>query len=222
MISSPEVVRACIDKVAWSEFLAAHGFRTPRILTDPELADPPFPLFLKPRDGSSSLGAHKITTPEGLAYYRKIIPNAIVQEFVEGVEYTVDVLADLDGKCLCAVPRRRYEVRGGEVSKSQVVMDRRIMDESCRLVETLGGARGEVTVQCFLTGDGEVVFIECNPRFGGGIPLSIRAGADSPRWILEMLLGRSPSATMDAWTDGLYMLRYDQGVFVEADELPRA
>ena len=220
MISSPEMVRACIDKIAWSEALAAHGFRTPRILTDAELTDPPFPLFLKPRDGSSSHGAHKITAPEGLAYFRRIIPNAIVQEFIEGVEYTVDVMAGLDGKCLCAVPRRRCEVRGGEVTKGQAVMNRRIMDESCRLVETLGGARGAVTVQCFLTGDGEVVLIECNPRFGGGIPLSIRAGADSPRWILEMLLGRSSSATMDAWTDGLYMLRYDEGVFVGPDELP--
>ena len=219
MISSPEMVRACIDKVAWSEFLSTHGFRTPRILTDPELADPPFPLFLKPRDGSSSLGAHKITTPEGLAYYRHIIPNAIVQEFIEGVEYTVDVFADFNGRPQCAVPRRRHEVRGGEVSKSHAVLNREIMKEACRLVESLGGAKGMVTVQCFLTDQEQVVFIECNPRFGGGVPLSIRAGADSPRWIIEMLLGREPSITMDGWSDGTYMLRYDEGVFLSKEDL---
>ena len=49
--------------------------------------------------------------------------------------------------------------------------------------------------------------------------MSIRAGADSPRWILELLLGREPSISMDGWTDGMLMLRYDRGIFVLSEDL---
>ena len=218
IISSPNVIRISKDKVRTGEFLRQHGFLTPRILTDEELAAPTFPLFIKPKTGSSSLGAHKIDTPEDLAYYHSVNPDSIIQEFVAGPEYTVDVFADFDGKPRCAVPRRRHEVRGGEVSKGQTVRNLQMMREHCRLVEALGECQGMITIQCFLTPDDEVVFIEINPRFGGGVPLSIRAGADSPRWILELLTGREPVIAMDGWTDGMLMLRYDEGVFVHGKD----
>jgi carbamoyl-phosphate synthase large subunit len=96
-----------------------------------------------------------------------------------------------------------------------------MMAEHCRLVDLLGGCRGMITIQCFLTPRDEIVFIEINPRFGGGVPLSIRAGADSPRWLLELLLGREPEIEMAGWRDGLFMLRYDEGIFVPPEALPR-
>jgi len=219
IISSPEVVRISMDKIRTNNFLRHHGFLTPSILTEQELASPTFPLFMKPKIGSSSLGAHKIDTPQDLTYYRSINPDSIIQEFIEGVEYTVDVFADFQGRPRCAVPRRRHEVRGGEVSKGQTVRNQRMMQEHCRLVELLDGCQGMMTIQCFLTPNDEIVFIEINPRFGGGVPLSIRAGADSPRWILELLLGREPSISMDGWTDSMLMLRYDRGIFVLPEDL---
>ena len=222
IISSPEVIRVAIDKFATAEFLVGNGFSTARILTEEDLASPTFPLFIKPRDGSSSLGAHKIETAKDLAYFCSIIPNPIVQEFVKGNEYTVDVFADFDGKPLCAVPRIRCEVRAGEVSKGQAIAHTRMMQENCRLVEALAGCVGMITIQCFLSPDDTIVFTEINPRFGGGVPLSIRAGADSPRWLLELLTGRKPSARIDDWTAGLLMLRYDKGVFVLPQDLPKA
>lgn len=220
MISAPETVRICIDKCRTSEFLQQHGFATPHILSDAELATPNFPLFLKPRIGSSSLGAHRINSQASLVYHRQAGVDIIVQEFIEGDEYTVDVFADFSGKARCAIPRRRREVRGGEVSKGQATRHDRMMAEACRLVETLGGCLGMITIQCFLTPADEIVFIEINPRFGGGVPLSIRAGADSPRWILELLQGRDPAIDMNGWTDGMLMLRYDEGIFVMPEDLP--
>jgi len=221
VISSADVVRVCVDKVRTDRFLREHGFRMPRLLNESDLESPVYPLFIKPRSGSSSLGAHKIRTATDLAYYRTIDPDSIVQEFVDGVEYTVDVFADFAGRARCAVPRRRYEVRGGEVSKGQAVRHERMMAEHCRLVDTLGGCRGMITIQCFLTPGDEIVFIEINPRFGGGAPLSIRAGADSPRWLLEVLLDREPRIDRNGWTDGLFMLRYDEGIFVPPTALPQ-
>jgi len=222
IISTPEVVRLCVDKVCTERFLKDNGFRTPRIFGEDEFREAGLPLFMKPQDGSSSIHAEKISTQEALAFYHATRPQCIVQEFIEGVEYTVDVFADFDGRPLCAVPRRRHEVRGGEVSKGQVVMHRNMIRENCRVVETLGGCQGMITIQCFLTPDDEIVFIEINPRFGGGVPLSIQAGADTPRWLIELLIGRQPTVALDRLADRLYMLRYDGEIFVHPDRLLRA
>lgn len=220
MISSPEVVGISRNKVRTHEFLRQHGFASPHIFSDEELAKPRFPLFIKPLDGSSSLGAHKIRDERDLAYYRAINPDSIVQAFIDGVEYTTDVFVDFHGRPRCCVPRRRHEVRGGEVSKGQAIRHEQMMAEHVRLIETLGDCRGMMTIQCFLTPDDRIVFIEINPRFGGGVPLSIEAGADSPRWILELLLGREPAIDMNGWTDKLMMLRYDAAVFALPEDLP--
>ena len=142
----------------------------------------------------------------------------MVQEFIEGQEYTVDVLVDFDGRVRCVVPRLRMEVRTGEVSKAQTVRCPEVIEQSKRLVETLGAGPGIITIQCFLTTDGNIKFIEINPRFGGGVPLSIRAGADFPRWILQLWLGDSPRIRQDVWQDGLVMLRYDDAIWMSASK----
>lgn len=222
IVSSPEVIGIATDKILTAEFLTKHDLLTPRILTEKELDSAQLPLFSKPRFGSAGHEVNKITTAEELAFFRGHRPDSIFQEFIDGNEHTVDVFVDFNGRPLCAVPRRRHEVRGGEVTKGQTVRHKGIIDQSLKLVEALGGCAGMITVQCFLTPDDRVVFIEINPRFGGGVPLSIQAGADSPRWLLELLLGRTPVIEPDCWTDGMLMLRYEEGMFTMPSELPRA
>jgi carbamoyl-phosphate synthase large subunit len=132
----------------------------------------------------------------------------------------VDVYAGLDGAARVAVPRRRLEVRGGEVAKARTVRHPEIIRQSLRLVESLGECAGVVTLQGFLTPEGRIKFIEINPRFGGGAPLAIRAGADFPLWLIEEHLGRRPAIEPAGWQDGLLMLRYDAAVFRRSEELP--
>ena len=89
------------------------------------------------------------------------------------------------------------------------------MSQAARLVETLGAGPGVITLQLFLTPDKKVKFIEINPRFGGGVPLSIKAGADFPKWILQECLGYRPRINATGVKDGLIMLRYDSEVWLE-------
>lgn len=219
-ISSPRVVDICRDKQATHQFLKANQFDTPAVLPYREAVKGPFPLFVKPRYGSSAKDVHFVPDRKSLEFYHKSDVETVIQEFVEGHEYTVDVYAGLDGAARLAVPRRRLEVRGGEVAKAQTVRQREIIDESLRLVAALGEARGVITIQCFLRPDGRIQFIEMNPRFGGGVPLAIAAGADFPRWLIEEHLGRRPEIDPQAWQDGLLMLRYDGEVFRPVAGLP--
>ncbi len=225
LISSPGVVEACHDKLLTFRALTEAGIDTPRTWSWVEamkIRRPAFPYFLKPRAGSAGTGNHVVHNRDELAVFGRRVPDAIVQEFVEGEEYTLDVYTGFDGKPRCVVPRRRIEVRWGEVSKGVVVKDRAIMAIGMRVAEALGGCRGVVTVQCIRTPRGRIRVIEINPRFGGGAPLAIHAGADFPKWILEELLARRPRIRAAGFRDGVTMLRYDEAVFVEPATRRRA
>jgi len=115
------------------------------------------------------------------------------------------------------VPRKRLEVRAGEVSKSQIELNPKIMAAGRKVAQALAqrGGLGMINLQCIYPGEGDVKFIEINPRFGGGCPLSIKAGYPFPQWAVEMALGRALSPLPDNLGDGLTMLRYDEAVFVQ-------
>ncbi len=211
----------CFDKRRTGDFFSRLGLKTPRIYSASEWERLPasaFPVIVKPASGSCSIGLHRVQNSEELAFFARYVPGAIVQECIRGREYTVDVFT-WDGEVLCAVPRERIETRAGEISKGRTTRNRAIMEATSRVVAALPGARGCITVQCFLTeSDAEPIFIEINPRFGGGIPLTIESGAHYPEWILRLLSQDVPAAQRalwkDSWTDGMVMLRYDDAVYV--------
>lgn len=227
LVSDPEVIDVCQDKRKTFKFLLKNNFDTPATISirtalknnkssiGNRKSEIDFPLFLKPWDGYAGRPNAVVNNRRELLFYAKRIPNAICQELVEGTEYTCDVYVDFGMKVRCVVPRRRIEVRAGEVSKGQVAKNARIMSEAVTLVEKLAAGPGVITLQLFLTGDGKIKYIEINPRFGGGAPLSIKAGADFPKWILQELSGRKPNIRPDGFKDGLIMLRYDSEVWLE-------
>jgi len=221
LVSNPEVIDICQDKRRTFGFLTKNRFGTPATmsvrtaLAADRRGELMWPCFLKRWDGSASRDNAVVHTPTEMRFFARKIPNAICQEFIEGTEYTCDAYVNFDLSVRCVVPRRRIEVRSGEVSKAQVVKDREIMDQAQRVVELLGAGPGVITLQLFVTQSGRIKFTEINPRFGGGAPLSIQAGADFPRWILQELTGRRPRIGFDDFTDGLVMLRYDAEVWLK-------
>ncbi len=218
LVSSPEVLDICQDKRLTYRFLVKNGFDTPVTMSVHSALSKrklDWPCFLKPWDGYASRGNAIVHNQKELSFYAKRIPNPICQEFVKGTEYTCDVYVDFSMKVRCVVPRKRIEVRAGEVSKGQVVKNKNIMSQAAKLVEALQAGPGLITLQLFRTPKGKVKFIEINPRFGGGIPLSIKAGANFPKWILQELLGKKTNIRFDGFKDGLAMLRYDSEVWLE-------
>jgi carbamoyl-phosphate synthase large subunit len=217
LISSESVVHTCSDKLATYDLLRSAGIDTPRTWPWSEAVRQKthrFPLFLKPRAGSAGMGNYTVRSLAELRAFGRRVPDAIVQEYVDGAEHTLDVYTGFDGKPRCVVPRKRLEVRTGEVSKGLVVKDPAIIDTGKRVAEALGDCRGVITVQCFVTPEGRIRVIEINPRFGGGAPLAIHAGADFPKWILAELTGKRVRINPTGYRGDIAMLRYDQSVFV--------
>jgi carbamoyl-phosphate synthase large subunit len=218
LVSEPQVIDICQDKRKTYRFLIKNGFDTALTMSiHSALSKKKFkwPCFLKPWDGYAGRPNAVVNNRKELLFYSKRIPNPICQELVKGTEYTCDVYVDFSLEVRCVVPRRRIEVRAGEVSKGQVVKNTGIISGATALVDKLGAGPGVITLQLFLTDDGKVKFIEINPRFGGGTPLSIKAGADFPKWILQELTGGKPNIRPDNLKDGLIMLRYDSEVWLD-------
>ena len=174
-----------------------------------------FPAFIKPKDGSSSINAYKVENLEDLRLYAEKIEDYIIQPFISGREYTIDIFCDYEGNPVYITPRERLAVRAGEVLKTQIVQDDVMIHEMQILIEDYKPC-GQITVQ--LIRDevmGKDYYIEINPRFGGGAPLSMKAGADSASAILRMLRGDKLSYIERAAIDGAIYSRYDQSVRVK-------
>lgn len=212
LLSSSQVLETCREKLQTYGFFSSHGIKTPKTWNPTDLpADIAFPVFVKPRIGMGSRGSQRIDMFRQLEVVLQQKADLLVQEFIPGKEYTLDILADLEGQVLSVVPRERLEVRAGEVSKSRTVYRRDLIEQGKNIVEKLG-AIGPVTVQCIDNGK-DVYWLEVNPRFGGGVPLAIQAGVDYPVLLYKMFRKQKIQPILGQYDHDLTMLRYDQAVY---------
>jgi carbamoyl-phosphate synthase large subunit len=214
LISDIDVISICRDKINTYNFFKEHGFLVPKLIDENELNNENYnlPLFIKPLNGSSSINAFKVNSKEELNFFRNYIKSPMVQEFISGDEFTVDVFCDFESNPITIVPRKRLSVRSGEILNGKIEKDRSIIEDVKRLITVLKPI-GHITVQCMKTEKG-IEYIEINPRFGGGAPMSIMAGADSCRNLYK-LLKKDTLYYTENYKENLTFLRFDQSIFLD-------
>ena len=212
MIPDPKTARLCADKLAFFEFLAREGFPFPRILDRPVTEVPTFPLFLKPRSGSSSRGTYRIDDEAELTYLLTKNQASILQEYVTGTEYTVDCLTD-HGRWLACVPRVRVSVKDGKTVVGRTVDHPKLSALVTDLLRRLE-MHGPCNVQVIEDTCGQLFVIEINPRLAaGGLTLAVRAGANIPAMMLALSQGLEVPPV--DYLRNLIMIRYPQDIFLE-------
>ncbi len=213
VISSVDFIKKCRDKRLTHKLFNSLGISTAREFSKTSYE---FPLFIKPRNGSSSVDNYIIRNANELNSYHMDNENLMFLEYLDQEiydEYTCDTYYSKDNFLRCVVPRKRIAIRDGEVNKGITVNN-----ELVQFIEThmkyLEGAVGCLTTQ-FFKNEGKIYGIEINPRFGGGFPLTYLSGANFPKWIIrEYLLNESISDQFNCWEDNLLMLRYDDEILV--------
>lgn len=204
--SSQKVCEHMADKLLADEVFKQLGLPVP--------GDSRYPLIAKPRGGSSSRGIVRFNSEEERDFWasRNQESDYIVQEFIKGTEYSLDAYVSKKGHTLGIVCRAREVVAEGEVMVSRTKHIPEAEEIAAKLL-SWDHWHGPLTVQ--VMHDGKKAWIlECNPRFGSGVPLSIEAGLDIPRWILCERLGLPlPKSPLD-WRDGLCMTRYRKEKFL--------
>lgn len=216
LISDKRVIEICDDKQKTHDFLLDNGILTASTMSLEEARGRHLPLFIKPRKGSGSESAYRVDTLDELEFFAKYVPDALIQDFIEGYEVTTDVFCDWASKPVAAIARRRLKVRAGEVSVGRIVRIQGLEDLCKRVAEDIG-AIGPVNIQAICS-DGAFHVIEINPRFGGGCPLSIAAGAPLTEWVIQMGLGQPLAGQRSRVSDGLTMLRFEDSMFCPAEE----
>lgn len=213
MISTPDKIRICRNKNNTSQFFIDCGLHAPIPVNDWKEYKSGYPAFIKPKDGSSSINAFKVENEKELEVYAGQVENYIVQPFIKGREYTIDIFCDWDGNPVSVVPRERLQVRAGEVIKTQIAMDAQMITEAKQLCNVFKPC-GPMTVQLIRDKDNVDWFIEINPRYGGGAPLSMKAGARSAEIVLKLLSGDKVEYSEVIANEAVYS-RFDQSVCVE-------
>ncbi len=215
LVSSQEMVELCRDKRLTASFFEKCGCKSPYTVDDLRIYQGTFPCFIKPKDGSSSIDAFKVNSPNELKLYAQKIGDYVIQSYIAGTEYTVDVFCDFQGEPVYIVPRIRLQVRAGEVLKTRISLDPKIIDECKRIIKEFKPV-GPITIQLIRENQTcEDYFIEINARFGGGAPLSMKAGAGSAEAILRLLLGEKVQQNVPI-SDGAEFSRFDQSVRVHS------
>ncbi len=208
------------DKWATLTFLSGEGVPTPETWLPEQrsAADLRYPVFIKPRRGSAGKQTFLVNNEREHAFFVDYVEDPVLQEYVEGPEVTSDVVCDLRGRLLGVVSRERIEVRAGEVAKGKTIHDPEI-ERHCVTIARALETVGPITVQCLRKG-GKPLFTEINPRFAGGVPLAIAAGADFPMWLLASVAGLPVEIPpLGAYDRDLYATRYDDSFWLTRESL---
>jgi carbamoyl-phosphate synthase large subunit len=188
LVAPTRTLRNCLDK--WALMQVADGsVPIPRSAPLDEEFDPDsfeLPVLLKPRVGSGSRGVRRVDSWEALGGVRD--RSLLVQEHLPGPEYSLDVLATVNGQVRSVVPRERLLVDSGIAITSRTVHDVELESVGAAAAEAVG-ITGVANVQVMRDAEGAPRLIEINPRFPGTMPLTVASGVNMPRLALGELLG---------------------------------
>ncbi len=206
-VSRSEVNRICLDKYLTHEFLCANGFASPATYTSLEeclASEQHFPMILKPRFGCASEGLMVVKNRRVLEVMFE--PGVhVIQQFIAGQEFGVDLFNDSEGRLLAYAARRKLRMRAGETDQAITVKEpllERLTQDVSRSLKHFGPLDMDVMVR-----DGVPYVIDFNPRFGGGYPLSHAAGIDFPQLMVDITLGRQPRVNVGDYREGLVMMK---------------
>lgn len=211
IVSSPEVIDICFDKYKTANYIKSLGLNTPKTylgLAEAKSAiengELTFPLVIKPRWGSGSIGIEFVDNLAELEMVYKLLQHKVaksilgkisstsdnyllIQKKICGSEYGLDIMNDLNGNHIAVSVKQKLGMRSGETDKAITVDNPEIRSIGSKLGQSLkhiGNLDVDVLEQkgCFYV-------LELNPRFGGGFPFSYEAGVNLPGAIIAWLKG---------------------------------
>ncbi len=211
IVSSPEVIDIAFDKYKTAQWVESFGLVAPKTYVRLEdakkalaIGEIAFPLFMKPRWGSGSIGLESIADMEELDIYYNLLMKKIkktilatasvgdeyimIQEKLTGSEFGLDIMNDLNGNHVAVSVKQKLAMRAGETDKAVTVDLPEVREIGRKIGEALGHI-GNLDVDIMQRADGAYCVLELNPRFGGGFPFSYEAGVNMPKAIIQWVKG---------------------------------
>ena len=222
LVPAPQIARATFDKYEAHLLLEQLDLPTPPTVLPGEPIEH-YPVMVKPRQGSGARSIHRADDAAAVEFMVGYVKEpTMVQWLMDGPEFSIDCLSDLEGRCLNAIPRTMIESRGGESIKGTVIADRELIDLGARVVEALG-VRGPCTVQAFRDREIGLGITDVNTRFGGAFPAPMYAalpGRTYPELIVAMARGEHIEPHVGEFRAGVTFTRYFWQLELDASMQP--
>lgn len=215
IVPEKEIAELCNDKFRSATFFEKNKVGYPKCFIDLNLAKAAilsgefnFPCIVKPRWGMGSIGVYKAESIEDLEFFynychRKVHQSylryesardsqnsVLIQEFIVGTEYGLDLINDLNGNYQTVFIKEKVAMRSGETDIS-ITRDNPEVKEFGRQLSSILKHPGIVDVDIVKNSNG-IYVIDLNARFGGGYPFSHLAGANIPKAIICWLENKFP------------------------------
>ena len=217
-----DVCRATFDKHLAHQLLESRGLPSPPtwLPGDQPLA---FPAVVKPRRGSGSRSIHPCADAFEADFFARYVKEPVmVQRLMDGPEFSVDTLSDMDGRCLNAIPRTMLESRGGESIKGAAIADPELIDLGRAVAEALP-LRGPATIQMFRDRELGLRVTDINARFGGAFACPMYAalpGRTYPELIVRMACGERVEPHVGEFLAGRTFTRFFWQIELDGDMQP--
>ena len=231
IVSDPQVIDIAFDKYKTTQWLESIGLQYPKTfisLIDAKAAltagKISFPLVLKPRWGSGSIGIETVEDMEELEMVYNILFKKIkktilskvsvgdkyilIQEELTGKEFGLDVINDLAGNFVAVSVKQKLAMRAGETDKAVTVDLPEVREMGAAIGLNLKHI-GNLDVDIKQRANGDYCVLELNPRFGGGFPFSYEAGVNLPKAIIKWLRGEDVSVDTLVPRNGLMFSKND-------------
>lgn len=219
VVSSVEAMDICNDKWKTYLFLDQIGIKQPlsyisiedtkNAIKDNKLT---FPIIIKPRWGIGSFGVYKVeneqeldvlyaklhrdlfTTYMGRESKKDVDACIILQQYVLGNEFGIEVLNDLEGQYVATFVKQKLAMRAGETDVA-ITVDSKPFEIVSKTISMGLRHIALLDMDCIQTKDGTLFVLELNCRFGGQYPFTHNAGVNIPQQIIDWLKdkGNNPS-----------------------------
>ena len=180
IVNDIELINIADNKLETYEWCCNNNINIPRIKLITER-----PIIIKPINGCGSNGIKILKTYEenddSIEY---INSNYIIQEFIKGTEYTIDIIADTNGKVINVIPKERLLIKNGQSFKSITRNDNELINFAKKCSILLGN-KSVINIQVIRDNAGKIYLIEINPRFPTTIGLTIKSGVNIPVMLVE-------------------------------------
>lgn len=216
IVSDYEVVEKSFDKYIFNQFLEENSFNSMKCYIDinefyidleKEVIN--FPVFVKPYNGSASININKVNSKDELDLLFSKFDNLMIQEYMDGTEYGVDVYIDMiSNEPVSIFIKEKIKMRAGETDKSVSVKDGGLSKLVKEFVE-IAGYNGIIDIDIFKV-DSEYYISEVNPRFGGGYPHAYESGVNIPEQIITNLKKEENTLQLNEYEEDIYMMKYNE------------
>tara|TARA_Y100000004_G_scaffold80483_1_gene90472 strand:- start:3054 stop:3938 length:885 start_codon:yes stop_codon:yes gene_type:complete len=165
-------IHTCQQKHRFYNFLKEKNINLPLTIRGP--------FIEKPIKGSGSRG---IEISESR--------DQIIQQYISGKEYTVDIFCDMHGFIISHVIRERVFTKAGISVVGKVCKNTSITEQVQKAVKELK-IKGPACMQFIVDKFSIPYLIECNPRLGGGTYISTLAGVNCADIYFDLYFGKDP------------------------------